>query len=116
LPTIADKRRFIRTDVTQHPMQEGQGPRFGMSQSHANTWIHVLHPVLHQAFADQALLPARTAAECAAMFERHTADGSSTTPLFGMMALHVRSTARPIPKRDKNMTAASSSGTRAKIS
>jgi hypothetical protein len=87
-----------------------------MSQSNANTWIHVLHPVLNQALADQELLPARTAEEFAAMFEMHTADGSSTTPLFGMMALNVRSTARPILKRNKNITAASRSVTRSKTS
>ena len=108
LPTIADKRLFIRTDLKQHPIQEVQGQLFGMSQSHANTWIHVLHPVLNQALANQDLLPARTAEEFAAMFETHSADGSSSTPLVGMMALNVRSTARPIPRSHKSITAARS--------
>ena len=49
LPTLADKRLFILTYLKQHPIQEVQGQLFGMSQSHANTWIHVLHPVLNQA-------------------------------------------------------------------
>ena len=40
LPTIADKRLFIRTYLKQHPIQEVQGQLFGMSQSQANTWIH----------------------------------------------------------------------------
>jgi hypothetical protein len=53
LPTLADKRLFMLTYVKQHPIQEVQGQLFGMSQSHANTWIHVLHPVLNQALADQ---------------------------------------------------------------
>jgi len=116
LPTIADTRLFILTYVKQNPIQEVQGQLVGMSQSNANTWIHVLHPVLNQALADQELLPARTAEEFAAMFETRTADGSSTTPLVGMMALNVRSTARPIPKRKKNMTAASRSVIRSKTS
>jgi hypothetical protein len=116
LPTIADKLLFILTYLKQNPIQEVQGQLFGMSQSNANKWIHVLHPVLNQALADQELLPARTAEEFAAMFETHTADGSSTTPLFGMMALNVRSTARPIPKSNKNITAASRSVTRSKTS
>jgi hypothetical protein len=116
LPTIADKLLFILTYLKQHPIQEVQGQLFGMSQSHANTWIHVLHPVLNQALADHELLPARTAEEFAAMCETHTADGSSTTPLVGMMALNVRSTARPIPKRNKNIIAASRSVTRSKTS
>jgi hypothetical protein len=49
LPTLADQRLLMLTYVQQHPMQEVPGPLFGMSQSHANTWIHLLHPVLHQA-------------------------------------------------------------------
>ena len=116
LPTIADKLLFILTYLKQNPIQEVQGQLFGMSQSNANKWIHVLHPVLNQALADQELLPARTAAAFAAMFETHTADGSSTTPLFGMMALNVRSAARPIPKSKKTMTVASRRVTRSKTS
>src|SRR6266516_7031840 len=75
LPTIADKQLFILTYVKQNPIQEVQGQLFGMSQSNANKWIHVLHPVLNQALADQELLPARTAAEFAAMFATHATDG-----------------------------------------
>jgi Helix-turn-helix of DDE superfamily endonuclease len=116
LPTIADKLLFILTYLKQHPIQEVQGQLFGMSQSNANKWIHVLHPVLNQALADQELLPARTAAEFAAMFETHATDGRSTTPLFGMMAPNVRSTARQIPKSNKSMTVARSSVTRSKTS
>jgi hypothetical protein len=87
-----------------------------MSQSHANKWIHVLHPVLNQALANQELLPARTAEEFAALFVTHSADGSSGIPLFGMMVLNVRSTARLIPKRNKNITAARRSVTHSKTS
>jgi Helix-turn-helix of DDE superfamily endonuclease len=105
LPTMADKRLFILTYLKQNPIQEVQGQLFGMSQSHANKWIHVLHPVLNQTLADQDLLPARTAAAFAAMVKTQAPDERSTTPLFGMMALNVRSTARPIPKRNKTMTA-----------
>ena len=48
-PTLSDKRLFSVTYVQQHPMQAVQGQRFGRSPSHANTWIHVRHAVLHQA-------------------------------------------------------------------
>ena len=116
LPTLADKRLFILTYVKQHPIQEVQGQLFGMSPSNANTWIHVLHPVLNQALADPERLPARTAAACAAMFETHATDGRSTPPLVGLMAPHVRSTARPIPKSHKRMTVARRRVTRAKTS
>ena len=116
LPTIADKLLFILTYLKQNPIQEVQGQLFGMSQSNANKWIHVLHPVLNQALADQELLPARTAAEFAAMFKTHGTDGRSTIPLFGMMALNGPSTARPIPKSNKSMTVARRRVTRAKTS
>jgi len=113
LPTSADKLLFILTYVKQNPIQEVQGQLFGMSQSNANKWIHLLHPVLNHALANQELLPARTAAEFADMFET---DRSSTTPLFGMMAPNVRSTARSIPKSNKNTTVARRSVTRSKTS
>jgi hypothetical protein len=116
LPTMADKLLFILTYVKQNPIQEVQGQLFGMSQSNANKWIHVLHPVLNQALADQELLPARTAAEFAAMFATHATDGRSTTPLFGMMAPNVRSIARQIPKSNKSITVARRSVTRSKTS
>ena len=76
----------------------------------------MLHPVLNQAFADQELLPARTAAEFAAMFKTHAPDGRSTTPLFGMMAPNVRSTAQQIPRSNKSITVARRSVTRSKTS
>jgi hypothetical protein len=112
-PTMADKRLFILTYLKQNPIQEVQGQLCGMSQSKANTWLHVLHPVLNQALADQERLPARTAAALAARFET---DGRSTTPRFGMMAPHVRSIARQLPKSNKSMTVARRSVTRAKTS
>ena len=116
LPTMADTLLCILTYLKQNPIQEVQGQLFGMSQSNANKWIHVLHPVLNQALADQELLPARTAAEFAAMFKTHSADGGSTTPLVGMMAPNVRSIARQIPESNKSITVARRSVTRSKTS
>ena len=49
------------TYVKQNPIQEVQGQLFGMSQSHANKWIHLLHAVLNQALVHQEPLPVRTA-------------------------------------------------------
>ena len=113
LPTMADKRLFILTYLKQHPIQEVQGQLFGMSQSNATKWIHLLHPVLNHAFANQELLPARTAAEFAARFET---DRNSTTPLLGMMVPNVRFNARSMPKRNKNTTVARRRVTRSTIS
>jgi hypothetical protein len=49
LPTRADTRLFILTYVQQHPIQEVPGQLLGMSQSHANPWIHLLHAVFNRA-------------------------------------------------------------------
>jgi Helix-turn-helix of DDE superfamily endonuclease len=49
LPTTADQLLFILTYMKQNPIQEVQGQLFGMSQSNANTWIHLLHSVLNHA-------------------------------------------------------------------
>ena len=45
-PTSADKLLFMLTYVKQNPIQEVQGQLFGMSQSNANKWIHLLHVTL----------------------------------------------------------------------
>jgi hypothetical protein len=116
LPTMADKLLFILTYIKQNPIQEVQGQLFGMSQSNANKWIHLLHPVLNHALADQELLPARTAAEFAAIVKTHMTDGSSTPPLFGMMVRSGRSTAQPIPRTNRSTIVARRSATRSKTS
>ena len=82
LPTIADKLLFILTYVKQNPIQEVQGQLFGMSQSNANKWIHLLHAVLNHALAHQELLPARTADELAVMLARQTDEGCPHVPPF----------------------------------
>jgi hypothetical protein len=116
LRTIADKLLFILTYLKQHPIQEVQGQLFGMSQSNANKWIHLLHPVLNQALADQELLPARTADALSAMLATQPAEGSPIVPRFGMMGPNARSSAQKIPRSRKSMTVARRSVTRLKTS
>ena len=87
LPTIADKLLFILTYLQQHPIQEVQGQLFGMSQSNANKWIHLLHAVLNRALAYQELLPARTADDLAGLLAAERTKVAPTSPLVGMMAL-----------------------------
>jgi hypothetical protein len=106
LPTMADKLLFILTYVKQNPIQEVQGQLFGMSQSNANKWIHLLHTVLNRALGQQELLPTRTAAELATLLTSKQTKEGPASPLFGMMVLSDRSTAQPIQKTDKNTTAA----------
>ena len=89
LPTAADKRLFILTYLQQNPIQEVQGQLFGMSQSPANQWIHLLHPVLNQALSDQELLPARTADDWAAMLTTPPTEASAPSSRFFMMGPNV---------------------------
>jgi hypothetical protein len=114
LPTTADKLLFILTYVKQNPIQEVQGQLFGMSQSNANKWIHLLHAVLNQALAHQELLPARNADDLAVMLAAKRTKDVPLPPLFGMMALSDRSIAPPIQRTSRNTTAARRSVTRSK--
>jgi hypothetical protein len=57
LPTIEDKLLFILVYLKQNPTQTLHGYLFGMSQSNANKWIHVLHAVLNRALKQHGSLP-----------------------------------------------------------
>src|ERR671911_185953 len=106
LPTIADKLLFILTYLKQNPIQEVQGQLFGMSQSNANKWIHVLHPVLNQALSDQELLPARTADDLAALLTTPPTEASAPSSLFSMMGPNDPSSVRKTRRSSKSMTVA----------
>jgi hypothetical protein len=116
LATMADKLLFILTYVKQNPIQEVQGQLFGMSQSNANKWIHLLHPVLNQALADQELLPARTADDLAAMLTTPPTEVSAPSALFFMMGLNGPSSVRKTRRSSKNITVARRNATRSKTS
>ena len=116
LPTMADKLLFILTYLKQNPIQEVQGQLFGMSQSNANKWIHLLHPVLNQALADQELLPARTADDLAAMLTTSPTEASAPSSLLFMMGLNDPSSVRKTRRSSKNITVARRSATRSKTS
>jgi len=116
LPSMADKLLFILSYVKHNPIQEMQGQLFGMSQSNANKWIHLLHSALNQALADQQLLPARTADELAVMLARHTTEQAGPSPLLSTMGPSARSNGRKILKSRKSTTAARRSVTHSKTS
>ena len=116
LPTMADKLLFILTYLKQNPIQEVQGQLFGLSQSNANKWIHLLHTILNLALAHQDLLPARTADELATLLATTQAKDAPTSPLFGMMVPNARSIAQPIQKISRNTTVARESATRSRTS
>jgi hypothetical protein len=116
LPTVADKVLFILTYLKQHPLQEVPGQLFGMSQANANTWIHLLHPVLHRALAHHDRLPARTADELATLLTTKPSKGESTTPLFGMMVRSDQSSVPKSPRTSRHTRGARRSALPSKIS
>jgi hypothetical protein len=116
LPTMADKWLFMLTYVKQHPIQEVQGQLLGKSQAHANKRIHLLHTVLQQALAQQALLPARTAGELATLLTSKQTKEGAPSPLFGMMVLSAPSLARGTPRRSRSIPVARRGATRSKPS
>lgn len=59
LMTIEDKLLFILYYVKAYPLQEILAFEFGMTQSTANVWIHILSHVLKKALDDDGHLPER---------------------------------------------------------
>src|ERR1700750_2531800 len=60
LPTPEDRLLFILAYVKTYALQVVQGRLFGMRQSKANQWIHVLLPVLLTALRTLGDAPARS--------------------------------------------------------
>jgi hypothetical protein len=116
LPTTADTLRFILTDVTQHPIQAVHGQLLGLSQAHANTWIHLLQPVLTQALADQELLPARTADDWAARRTPPPTEASAPSSLLFMLGPNDPSSVRKTRKSRQRRTVGRRNATRFKTS
>ena len=61
--TIQDKLLFILFYLKSYQLQEILGYLFGISQSQANHWIHVLSNVLKEALSSADCLPARVSSE-----------------------------------------------------
>jgi hypothetical protein len=65
LRTAEDKLLFILVYTKTYPLQVVQGQLFGMSQSSASEWIHVLLPVLAAALDALGVMPERDGAQAA---------------------------------------------------
>src|ERR1700752_547165 len=65
LPTPEDRLLFILAYVKTYSLQVVQGRLFGMGQSKANQWIHVLLPTLLAALRTLGDAPARSLAALA---------------------------------------------------
>src|SRR5215470_7218147 len=82
LPTPADRLLFILAYVKTYSLQVVQGRLFGMGQSKANQWIHVLLPVLLAALRTLGDAPARSLSALAQRLGVSTADAATVvTPL-----------------------------------
>src|ERR671926_1934439 len=77
LPTPEDRLLFILAYVKTYSLQVVQGRLFGMGQSKANQWIHVLLPVLLTALRTLGDAPARSLTALAQRLGVAEADAAS---------------------------------------
>src|SRR5215213_10203127 len=77
LPTPEDRLLFILAYVKTYSLQVVQGRLFGMGQSKANQWIHVLLPVLLAALRAFGDAPARSLTALAQRLGVSEADAAS---------------------------------------
>ena len=77
LPTPEDRLLFMLAYVKTYSLQVGQGRLFGMGQSKANQWIHVLLPVLLTALRALGDAPTRSLTALAQRLGVSAADAAS---------------------------------------
>ena len=114
LPTPEDRLFFILTYLKTYALQVVQGRLFGMGQSKANQWMHVLLPVLLAALRTLGDAPARSltalaqrlgvseadAATMVAPLEEPTpvATGPAAAPASPLLPMMARNGASSAPK------------------
>src|SRR6266852_4055941 len=82
LPTPEDRLFFLLTYLKTYALQVVQGRLFGMGQSKANQWIHVLLPALLAALRTLGDAPARSLTDLAQRLGVSEADAATVlTPL-----------------------------------
>ncbi len=92
LPTPEDRLLFILAYVKTYSLQVVQGRLFGMGQSKANQWIHVLLPVLLAALRTLGDAPARSLAALAQRLGVSEADAATV-----VAPLEEEPTSIPVP-------------------
>jgi hypothetical protein len=112
LPTPEDRLLFILSYLKVAALQVAHGALFGMSQSNANKWIHVLLVVLHQTLCDLGDAPARHLQALRGRLAELQAYHTDTPALFFTTARNDRSPAPKITMSKKRVIAARKSGTR----
>ena len=77
LPTPQDRLFFLLTYLKTYSLQVVQGRLFGMGQSKANKWIHILLPALQAAFGTLGDTPARSLTALAQRLGTTVADAAT---------------------------------------
>src|SRR5262249_38255156 len=107
LPTPEDRLLFILVYLKQHPTHLLHGRLFGMRQSKATQWIHVLLPVLRNTLRTLGDAPCRSVA---ALSEVVQTAPPAAAPLFVMTAPSDPSRAPQTRLNRKRVIAARKSG------
>src|SRR6266700_1095411 len=132
LPTPEDRLLFILAYLKTYALQVVQGRLFGMGQSKANQWIHVLLPVLLAALRTLGDAPARSLTALAQRLGVSEADAATvvapleeepvpltTAPASPLLPMTAPSGASSAPKtllHRRNVIAARKKTTRSKMS
>ena len=86
LPTPEDRLLFILVYLKTNPLQVAHGLLFDLPQGKTNQWIHVLLPVLRNAFRSLGDAPSRSIEELKQRLALDTAVPTDIdSPLFAMM-------------------------------
>lgn len=111
LPAPEDRLLFILSYLKVAALQVAHGALFGMTQSNANKWIHVLLPVLHQTRIDLGDVPARHLQALKQRLAAVQASEDSASALFFMTAPNARLRAPTTMLSKKRIIAARKSAT-----
>jgi DDE superfamily endonuclease len=111
LPTAGDRLLFILSYLKVAALQVAHGALFGMSQSNANKWIHVLLVVLQQTLRDLGDAPARHLQALEGRLTDLRASQADTPTLFFTTARNDQLPAPKIAMSKKRVIAARKSAT-----
>jgi len=114
LPTPEDRLLFLLTYLKVASLQVAHAALFGMTQSNANKWLHLLLIVLHQTLRDLSDAPARhllALRERLTQLQAEEQEQDAPAPLFITMAPNDQSVARTTTLSRRRIIAARKSVT-----
>jgi hypothetical protein len=114
LPTPQDRLLFLLTYLKVAALQVAHAALFGMTQSNANKWLHLLLIVLHQTLCDLNDAPARhllALRERLTQLQAEEQEQDARAPFFITMAPNDQSVARTTTLSRRRIIAARKSAT-----